>query len=60
MASRQRKWQLKQIEEGLCIYCNEKAVVKGYCERHYEVKQERNRRLLERKKEEEQEELQPA
>jgi len=59
MASRQRKWQLKQIEKGLCIYCNKKAVVVGYCEDHYEVKQERNRDYRERKKEE-QEDLIPA
>jgi hypothetical protein len=52
MASRQRKWQLKQIEKGLCIYCNKKAIVKGYCEDHYEVRQERTQRWRDRKKEE--------
>jgi hypothetical protein len=41
--SRQREWQLKQIEAGLCMYCPEEAYRRGYCKRHYEIKLERVR-----------------
>lgn len=32
--SRQRKWQLRQQEAGLCTLCNQPAVTKHYCEFH--------------------------
>lgn len=48
--SRQRRWQLKQIQNGLCIYCPSRAVVRGYCDRHYKIKQERNRRRYAKRK----------
>jgi hypothetical protein len=32
--SRQRKWQIKKMNEGKCIICGKKIVVKCYCQKH--------------------------
>jgi hypothetical protein len=47
---RQRKWQLKQIAQGLCCLCNRKRITKNHCRKHRDqVRQDglkRYRRLL--------------
>jgi len=32
--SRQRKWQIKQKRQGLCIICGKKAITAKFCEFH--------------------------
>jgi hypothetical protein len=50
--SRQRAWQVKQVEAGLCMYCPEPAgEKKGYCDHHYERMQTRRRALYAKRKE---------
>ena len=44
MESKQRRWQQRQIEKGLCIKCSKPAVNGGrYCARHQAYERVRNR-----------------
>ena len=44
MTNKQRKWQLKKIESGLCSICGKAAAThKGYCDIHYAAVLERTR-----------------
>jgi hypothetical protein len=43
-ASRQRKWQLKQSEAGLCSLCSEPLLKWGLCQQHVELATIRRRK----------------
>ena len=43
LVSRQYIWQLKRIEQGLCIICGEKAITKNHCLKHAVYQRDRNR-----------------
>ena len=43
MISRQRKWQLKKMAQGLCCTCGEKAVGDSYCREHLDYHRKSNR-----------------
>lgn len=45
MISRQRKWQLKKISEGLCSICSKKLIKQStiFCNNHREKNRKRNR-----------------
>lgn len=48
--SRQRKWQIKQIEAGRCVTCGAKATNKFYCDAHHASTNERQRNAYRLKK----------
>ena len=44
MVSRQRRWQIKKIKEGLCEICGKKKIYKGdRCLKHYNEHKKRHR-----------------
>lgn len=43
MPSRQRAWQLRQKEKGLCMLCNSPKVSASYCQKHLEAARTRGR-----------------
>lgn len=47
--SRQRKWQLKMLENGRCQICGEELETKQYCERHTEIHRKRGRERYRKK-----------
>lgn len=49
MTSRQRRYQKEMVQRGRCGVCGQGAVVKGYCQRHYEAHKARKASHRERK-----------
>ena len=42
--SRQREWQIRHREQGLCILCSDRAVTRMYCLKHAVLARERERK----------------
>lgn len=44
MVSRQRRWQIKKAQAGLCPICGQAAVFSVYCLKHYIYQREHTRK----------------